>query len=441
MSRVSLWVCLVAVGCSSGTNVDAPRVQPEPASDPGSHAKRPAPPPPVGEVVNAPELPGPSGEQLAAGGDAINAFAFDWWRQVRGSQQGNTVVSPASIVLAFSMTHAGARGETAAEMSRAMRFEQLGERPWEVYGALLQRWRGNQGTELAIANRLFGERTYAFLQDYLALTEQHFGAPLEPVDFRNAADAQRQHINEWVAGQTRDKIRDLLPAGAILADTRLVLVNAIYFKGTWATQFNPSSTSDRPFSVTARQRRNVPMMANTDGFSHYVGDGVRVVQLPYVGDELAMVVVVPDRVDGLDAIEAQLDQARYGRWIAGLRPGQVEVWLPRFRVAPASSLRMRYHLVAMGMRLAWDDENADFSGMGTPPPPLYISQAFHKGFIEVNEEGTEAAAATAVVMARGGGAPMEPVAIHADRPFRYGLRDVRSGAILFMGRVADPSAQ
>jgi serpin B len=289
-------------------------------------------------------------------------------------------------------------------------------------------------------NRLFGEETYAFEAPFLALTRDRYAAPLESVDFAGAAEAQRTHINSWVATETQDLIRDLLPQGSLDELTRLVLVNAVYFKGDWVQAFDTEATRPEPFHVGGTTAARVPMMRQTNAHRYAEIDGVQVVEMPYQGDELAMTIVLPRERNGLGALEASFDQAAVDRWVGALTPTRVEVVLPRFRLDDAR-IPLKDTLASLGMTRAFDRATADFSGMANPAnyeDELYISDCFHEAFVEVDEEGTEAAAATAVVMGSRGGAPQPPAAFRADHPFLFMIRDLESGTILFLGRVNDP---
>ncbi len=249
-------------------------------------------------------------------------------------------------------------------------------------------------------------------------------------------------MNAWVEEQTENRIADLVPPGAIDARTRLVLVNAIYFLGDWAEPFDPSMTRRAAFHTSKAEKKDVPTMHHGGARRYARRGGVSVVELPYKGGSLSMVVVLPDRVDGLAAVEKSLDPAALDRLLASTQNQQVLVTIPKFEIEPAS-LALEEHLQAMGMGLAFQEGKADLTGMADPPDPLerlFIGAALHKAFIRVNEKGTEAAAATAVIMEEGTGAAPKLVEFTADHPFLLFIRDTASGLILFMGRVADPSA-
>lgn len=401
------------------------------------------PEPPVSAAVARQPTP-PTDEQARLFGEASNAFGLELWAHLR-AQRGNAVFSPASVALALDMTFGGARGETAAELARVLHAPSDPQVLHTAAGNVLSTWNdpSRDAYTLAVANRLFGERTYSFEEPFLALTRTTYGAPLEGLDFRGAPDPARVHINGWVAGQTRDRIRDLLPPDSIDGDTRLVLVNAVYFLAQWAAPFERFETRPQPFWVDGGSEQVfVPTMHRVGSMRYGATDTAQVLELPYRQNEVAMTLVVPRARDGVSALEEGLDAARLSEWVAALRPGRrVAAALPKFRIAPASAVALRPHLEALGMRLAFT-RDADFTGIAAPPDPtdrLFVSAVFHKAFVEVDERGTEAAAATAVAMARAGAAPEEsPMAFRADRPFLFFIRDLRSGTVLFMGRVTDP---
>lgn len=430
MKRLLLLLCALAIaGC--GASAPSP-TNPEPTSPSISTA-----------VPTEPTLPTEDQARLFA--QSSNALGLDLWSRMR-AQRGNQIFSPASIAVALDMTYGGARGETAAEMARVLRAPSDAAALHQAAGNVLSTWNdpSRDAYTLAVANRLFGEQTYTFEQSFLDLTAATYRAPLEPVDFRGAADPSRLRINGWVAEQTRDRIQDLIPPGAIDADTRLVLVNAVYFLARWATEFSANATQPRAFYVDGGDTSaSVPTMNRTGSMRYGEADGVQIVELPYRNHEIAMTIVLPRDRNGLAAIEEGLDPARIDGWVGALQDGRrVALALPKFRIAPSTPIRLSDMLQAMGMRLAFSRQ-ADFTGMANPPSAadrLFISQVFHKAFVEVDEQGTEAAAATAVVMARvGSAAPSEPpIAFTADHPFLFFIRDLRSGTILFMGRLTDP---
>ncbi|MCB9610972.1 MAG: serpin family protein [Sandaracinus sp.] len=377
--------------------------------------------------------------QAALFARSVNAFGLDLWKHVG---EGNQTISPASVAIALDMTLAGARGETADQMARVLHVEGDRDAFHAAAGGMLVRWSASSDAlTLAIANRLFGHEGFTFEAPFLALTRERYGAPLERLDFTSPEPA-RVHINGWVAERTHDRIRDLIPPRGIDGQTRLVLTNAIYLLAKWEEPFQGRSTRPSPFFVNGTEERAVPTMNATGDRRFAQVDGVRVLELPYAAGNLAMLFVLPDARDGLSAVEARLDATTLDAWVAALRTQRTRVALPKFRVAPEPSFALGAALQTMGMPLAFRRGEANFTAMANPSDPadrLAISEVFHKAFVDVNEEGTEAAAATAVVMARGGGMPAPPDAEWiADHPFLFFLRDTASGAVLFVGRVVEP---
>jgi len=367
-----------------------------------------------------------------------NAFAMDLYDQL-AAKPGNFAYSPASISIALAMTWAGARGETATQMANVLHFDLPEDRTHAAYGQQLRRYNDElaQAVTLRVVNRLFGEQTTKFEQPFVDRTAGTYEAPLEQVDFAGAWEPARVHINDWVAGQTEKRIRNLIPPGALDTMTRLVLTNAVYFKGTWKTQFPAEATADAPFRLGSGTHADVPMMRLTAELPVTNADDVQVLQLPYQGDALAMDVILPRDADGLAAIEGQLTADRLDAWLSAARVTEVDVALPRFKIDPPDPISLAATLEAMGMAIPFSPSEADFSGMSAQTR-LFIDDVFHKAFVEVNEEGTEAAAATAVVMAEESAMASMPVRFSADHPFLFTIRDRTSGALLFVGRVVDP---
>jgi serpin B len=366
---------------------------------------------------------------------ASNRFAFDLWAKLSRGATSNLAVSPASISVAFAMAYGGARGRTAAEMAEALH---LDEAPGvhEGYGALLRYWNSSRTAyELAVANRLFGQRSLRFEDAFVSLTRDAYGAELERLDFAADPERSREHINAWIEEKTHDRIQNLLGPGSITPGARLVLTNAIYFKGKWLREFEREATRAVPFHRGANDAVQVQTMHQTAEHRFARVDGVSVLELPYVGDELSMVLVLPDERDGLASLESRMDAAAFDGWLAALHPAEIEVALPRFEIDPPGAMSLEGPLRELGMALPFEAD-ADFGGM-TRDTSLYIDDAYHKAFVEVNEEGTEAAGATAIVMVEA--SAMMPPAFRADHPFLFFIRDTVSGAVLFMGKVLDPS--
>lgn len=373
---------------------------------------------------------------------SINGFAFDLYGQV-GKKEGNIFCSPASISTALAMTYSGAHGETAKEMAHVLYFDRKSSRLpvarlHEAFGKLtgLLNSGGSQGGYvLCMANRLWGQESYEFVPDFLKTTRELYGAELAELDFRKT-DAARHEINEWVEQQTQQKIKELIPSGVLRGDTRLVLTNAIYFLGGWEKEFPEKATEVQPFFVTPQQAVDVPLMTQTRKFGYLESDVAQVLELPYRGHEISMVILLPKARDGLAGLEGNLTADNAQKWIESLRPRKVELFLPKFKMT--SQFALKEALSAMGMPTPFT-EAADFSKLSSSEN-LMISEVIHKAFVDVNEKGTEAAAATAVVIVPTSASveTEEPVVFRADHPFVFLLRDNRSGAILFLGRVSNP---
>jgi serpin B len=374
----------------------------------------------------------------AAVAEGNNAFAVDLYSQLR-KQDGNLFFSPESISTAFAMAYAGARGSTASQMANTLHFTLPPDRLHPAMGALLTSLNAEHpGYQLHVADALWAEEDYKFLDDYLKLTSSDYGAGINRVDFKSAPEAVRQTINQWVERKTENKIKDLIPPRAISPGTRLVLTNAIYFKGDWETKFGKASTQDEDFHLSAAQTIKAPLMHIQSRFGYLKGDTFQAVDIPYKSGELSMVVLLPNDVAGLPALEQLITAANVKQWLSQLRISRkVILTLPKFKMT--DQFELSNALGALGMAQAFQPSTADFSGM-TGKRDFWISSAIHKAFIDVNEEGTEAAAATAIVMRSMAMAHEEmPIVFRADHPFVFLIRDNRSGAILFMGRVNDPT--
>ena len=368
-----------------------------------------------------------------------NRFAVDLYGKVR-DRPGNLFLSPYSISTALAMTYLGAKGQTARELAETLHFPEQAGAMDSGFAELRKRFDAGgeeRPYQLSTANALWGQQGLAYRPEFLKRAEAGFGAGLHPVDFAGNPEAARKTINDWVETQTRDKIKDLIDSSAIKKDTDLILTNAIYFKGAWATPFPKSATKDEPFG-NGDKTIPVPMMhlAGSFDYSEDEAAGLQVLSLPYSGNELAMVVLLPRKPDGLAGLEASLTGPRLDGWLAKPSNRQVEISMPRFKLE--RDVELSGVLASLGMRSAFG-AGADFSGM-TEDRRLVLSAVIHKAFADVNEEGTEAAAATAVVMMRMSAmVPRQPpVAFRADHPFLFLIRDVKSGSILFMGRVSNP---
>jgi serpin B len=368
------------------------------------------------------------------------------WDLVRAAGSGNVVLSPASVWEALAMTYQGARGETAAEIAGVLgmpddRAAVAGAA--EALRAALAEAKGTAIT-LDVANRLWTQRGKALEPAFTSALEARFGAGAGVLDFAAAHEAARGEINAWVSAHTAAKITELLPAGTITPLTRLVLTNAVYLKAPWAKPFEKSATRPERFSLGPATAIDVPFMHASERLvAGRVGEGdeaATVCEIPYEGRRLVMVVVVPDAVDGLDEVLGELDGDWRTKWAGGkgdVRPRQVELALPTWTAR--KPLGLNDALKALGMKAAFDAAAADLSGIdGTRE--LFVSDVVHEGFVDVSEEGTEAAAATGVVVGVRSMAPRpeEPLVVRADRPFAWAIVDRETGAVLFAGTVVDP---
>jgi serpin B len=365
-------------------------------------------------------------------------FACDLYAKLRG-QDGNLFFSPYSISTALAMTRAGARGETADQMDKTLHFTLKGDKLHAAFGELIKEANGDpkdakRGYQLSTANALWGQKGFSFLPEFVKLTKDDYGAGLNEVDFVGATEDARKTINAWVEKETRDKIKDLLPQGVLTTDTRLVLTNAIYFKGDWASQFKKDLTKEEPFAVAADKKVNAPLMHQKATFRYYDGGSFQALEMPYAGKDLAMVVLLPKKADGLPDLEKDLTADRLTGWVGKLNEAEVDVALPKFKTTSQFSLKPT--LSEMGMSQAFTNA-ADFSGMDGKKD-LQITDVIHKAFVDVNEEGTEAAGATGVIVGLKSERAPTPE-FRADHPFVFLIRDTRSGGVLFLGRVADPT--
>ncbi len=377
---------------------------------------------------------GPGNKDLAELVKGNNAFAFELYAKLK-TNPGNIVFSPYSISTALAMTWAGARGDTEKQMAEVLHFpegqDQLHAAMAQLTDGLNQRG-GSGKYELVVANRLWGQKGLDFLPSFTGLVKKYYGAGLEAVDFAADPEKARAIINAWAEEQTRGKIKEPVPQGAITPATLLALANAIYFKGKWASQFDKANTNDEPFMLTADEKVDVPMMYQKMEVKLIGKEGTQFIAMPYAGDELSMIVILPKTVDGLTSLENWLSPERLDGVLARSHKLEVQVYLPRFKLDFGAELSDV--LQSMGMTDAFGGA-ADFSGM-TGSRGLSISKVIHQAMIDVNEEGTEAAAVTVVLMTKS--APMPPPVFRADHPFIFLIRDNQTGSILFMGRVMDP---
>ncbi len=379
--------------------------------------------------------PGPTNSPTSVA-KGIDAFGFDLYGWlVKETPTSNIFFSPFSISDALAMTYAGARRGTARQMARVLHFPYPGIRLHQAYAVLLRELETSsheKGEDLRLANALWGQKGHGFLPEFKELVKKYYGGGFREVDFAGNTERARHRINAWIEEKTEKKIKNLIARGDIDFLTRLVLTNAVYFKGVWATRFRKERTKPMPFHVTAEKTVTVSMMVQKGSFPYYGNEKIQVLELPYVGGNLSMIILLPVNRDGLPELERHLGAQALNRWLSRLRKRDIRVYFPRFK------LKTKYHLardlIVMGMPDAFSNK-ADFSGM-TGTRDLKISKVIHQAFVDVNEEGTEAAAATAVTM-RLKAVFREPV-FRADHPFIFLIRHNNTGTILFIGRLVNP---
>ncbi|MBU2534615.1 MAG: serpin family protein [Chloroflexota bacterium] len=435
-------VTLIMSGCATPQPIPSPAPAPAPAPSPP-----PSPTPaPISVNILQSEKPRITSPEVNESDFTMlveenSAFAFDLYQLLR-QENNNVFFSPYSISQALAMTYSSARGETEKQMSDTLRFVLSQDRLHPAFNGLdielSKRGEGAQGKDeegfrLNIVNAIWGQEDYRFLSEFLDVLAENYGAGLRALDFVNAPEASRITINDWISEQTEGRIEDLIPEGAIDALTRLVLTNAIYFNAAWQFPFNEDATTDGPFYLLDGGEVIVPMMTQTESFGYAEGDDYQAVELPYDGHELSMVILLP-REGRFETFESSMGYQRVTGIISSLAGQQVNLTIPKFEFESEFSLKKA--LTTMGMPVAFSAD-ADFSGM-TGNRDLAIDDVLHKAFVSVDEAGTEAAAATAVIMTLTA-VPAPPVEVTVDRPFIFLIRDIETGTILFIGRVVNPS--
>jgi serpin B len=361
-----------------------------------------------------------------------NQFALALWQHMPA---GNLAVSPASMAIPLTIVWGGAKGTTAAQLANLHHFNGPADIVLSRWGNLARSLTdGKRPVTLKLANRIYAEKTYEVDTTYFTIARHAFDVWIEPVDFISASEEERLRINAWVADQTEQRIKDLLSPTDVKSSTKLVVVNAIYFLGDWAVPFDEARTQPRDFWVGGTTQTQVPTMSRVGPFRYASGDGAALIELPYKGDSMAMYVLVPDARDGLAAIEKSLEPT-----LKALQPRlaerEVAFTLPRFTIDPPEPLRLETALQALGVTDAFSQQTADFTGLARGG--MFISSVVHKAFVKVDEKGTEAAAATAIVGGPGG-PPPKPIELHADHPFLFVIVDKATGLIMFLGRVVEP---
>jgi serpin B len=373
--------------------------------------------------------------------NANTAFACDLYSGIR-SKSGNLFFSPYSISSALAMCYLGARGNTSSEMARVLNFslEQHVHKGFSELDLNMNSIVKKGFVKLSIANSLWAQKDYLFSAEYMDSARKFYNARIENLDFKNDTESSRKKINNWTAEKTNNLIQEILASGAVNQATRLVLVNAIYFKGDWKTKFKKSNTEPMPFWKSAARSESVPMMYQKASFQYGETPDTQVLVLPYKGDDLSMMILLPKARDGIKSLENKLSMELINKIQQPhtfLNHEKVKVYLPKFRLGFKTELARI--LSAMGMKSAFDSSRADFSGMDNSKD-LSISEVLHKAVINVDEKGTEAAAATAVAMTLGCAAepPENPKLFQADHPFIFFIRDNSTKSILFMGRLSHP---
>jgi serpin B len=352
------------------------------------------------------------------------------------AEEGNLFFSPYSISNALAMTYGGAGGNTAKEMAATLHFDGASDDFHAAFADLVRRIQSEDKKrkyQLRIANRLWGQKDFGFVPEFISSSAKHYGAGLEEVDFMDATEQARQAINAWVEKQTQDKIQELLKPGILNRLTKLVLTNAIYFKAAWSSPFEVSQTKMGEFLADGVKKVKTPMMHQSQSTRFFNGGTFTALELPYEQHELSMIVLLPKKADGLAAFEKTLTADNLAKWHAKLSNHLVDIRLPKFKTT--AEFRLDKVLEEMGMRDAFDRKKADFTGLSSMKG-LHITAVVHKAFIDLNEAGTEAAAATAVVIGTASAPP--EATFHADHPFVYLIRDNKTGSVLFMGRVVNP---
>ncbi len=369
-----------------------------------------------------------------------NKFAFKLYSEVRNNKDQNLFYSPFSISTALAMVYAGARNETALQISQTMDFPQ-NENFHSDYKQLLNAI--NNGTDnkivLNIANGLWAQKKFKFLDSYFGIVKSNYSSELKNVDFTDDSEREnaRKDINDWVAQKTKDKIKDILSPGDLDSYTRLVLVNAIYFYGDWAEPFKKQATEPKDFFLSDGTRVNVPFMNQHDRHNYYEDSNIKAIEMPYMNNKASMVIFLPNEKNGIKEFEGSFDYTYYQKILAAFQFNEVRVSLPKFQVT--FKIRLGNTLSQMGMPLAFSAGSADFSGMDGKYD-LYISEVIHQAFVNVDEKGTEAAAATAVVMKMTAMRPSSDIKVfNADHPFLFLIKDNTTGSILFMGKIMNPS--
>lgn len=367
-----------------------------------------------------------------------NIFAWKLYHQLVADKDSNIFFSPFSISSALTMTWAGAKGKTADEMADVLHLQSEADTVHRKYRKLFESMREREEEadyELIVANALWGQEGTDFRDEFMTTVQKFYYAAFNEVNYKTDAEGARKRINQWVAEKTRDKIEELIPSGVLDGLTRLVLTNAVYFKAPWQNTFSEELTRDRTFTQLDGQDVEVPMMHQTESFGYTEAEECKVLEIPYDNNDFTMVIILPRNPDGLPALEKELSHEDFGKLLNEAARTRVKVAIPKFKTT--SRFQLAKTLQDLGMHAAFAPRTADFSAISRDEEDLFLQDVLHKSYIDVDEKGTEAAAATGVVMRTTAAHPEDPEEFTADHPFLFLIRDQHSDNILFMGRVVN----
>lgn len=366
---------------------------------------------------------------------ANSDFAVKLYHQIRKGK-GNLLISPYSITSAIAMTYAGANGNTAKEMADVLSISSIVD-PHEQYKKLRTALEKRESVKLHVANSLWPQKEYSFLKEYIRFTKEKYGVDITPVDYKKKTEKARTLINSWVSEKTMEKIPELIPSGTLNSLTKMVLVNAIYFKGDWKTPFKKQTTTTETFFKADGSSVKTKLMFKSEKFLYKEELGLQVIEMPYTDDNISMVVLLPNKKSGIVDLENALTLENLKKWISDLSLQKVNLHFPKFTLE--SGFLLGKKLAEMGMASAFNPNQADFSKMDGKKNNLFIGDVIHKTFIAVDEQGTEAAGATAVVMRAYASRPEPTPDFRADHPFIYLIMDRSTNTVLFMGRFSEPT--
>lgn len=388
------------------------------------------------------EISAADGNDLKSVVSGNTDFAFALYGKLKDdsnapSSKSNLFFSPYSISTALSMTYGGARGQTKEQMAKTLHFNLADQNLHSAFVSLQKQIVNDdnkRGYQLFLVNSLWGQKGYPILKEFLDSTCNYYGATFNLLDFARETEKSRKTINSWVKEKTKNKIKDIIPSGGIDEETVLVLANAVYFKGEWKFEFNVSETKNENFIVSSDDKVKASMMHIKENFNYYEDANLQMIKLPYKGDEISMLVILPNKIDGLNEIESRFTSDTFNALLLKMQECKVDVSFPKFKII-WGTFSLKSTLKDLGMPDAFEPRKADFSGIDISKR-IWISNIFHKTFIEVDEKGTEASAATSVVLTQSSNLA---IVFRADHPFIFIIRDNHSGSILFMGRVMNPA--